>query len=59
MSQKTLAQSFFIREGDKVLVINIPEDNRSLLGKLPKDIKIVSEFENGSGFYSNIFGNKV
>lgn len=43
MSQKPIAQKLLIKENDKVLLINEPKGYRSMLGKLPANVAILTE----------------
>jgi predicted CoA-binding protein len=43
MSSKPIAQKLQIKENYSVLVVNEPEGYRSLLGKLPKGVAVLTE----------------
>ena len=43
MSQKTIAQKLFIREGYTILFVNPPKGYRSSIGKLPPKVKVLSQ----------------
>lgn len=58
MSQKTLAQKLFIKEESSVLIINQPDNYGSLLGELPKNVKILSEFVKNLDFIQLFATNK-
>ncbi len=59
MSQKTIAQKLFIKEGNKVLFLNQPEDYLSLIGDLPKNIVFSSESEDNLNFIQVFVKNKA
>jgi len=59
MSQKTIAQKLFIKEGNKVLFINVQEDYMSLLGDLPKNVEFSSESDKGVDFIQIFAENKA
>ena len=41
MSDKTVAQKLMIKEGRSVLFVNPPRNYKSLLGQLPRGVKVV------------------
>jgi len=43
MSGKSVAQKLLIKENYKVLLVNEPENYRSILGKLPDNVHILTE----------------
>ncbi len=59
MSQKTIAQKLFIKEGNKVLFINAPEDYISILGDLPKNVEFSSESDEDLDFIQIFAENKA
>ena len=59
MSQKTIAQKLFIKEGNKVLFLNHPEEYLSLIGDLPKNIVFSSEAEDNLDFIQVFVKNKA
>ncbi|MDZ7263600.1 MAG: DUF3052 domain-containing protein [candidate division KSB1 bacterium] len=42
MSEKSIAQKLFIKEGQSILLVNEPSDYRQKLGNLPVDVTIAT-----------------
>jgi hypothetical protein len=42
-SEKSITQKLFIRENDRVLLVNEPQGYKDRLGKLPKNVSLVSK----------------
>ncbi|KKN72245.1 hypothetical protein LCGC14_0412990 [marine sediment metagenome] len=59
MSQKTIAQKLFIKEGNRILFLNQPEDYLSAIGDLPKNIVFSSESEGSLDFIQVFVKNKA
>jgi predicted CoA-binding protein len=43
MSDKSIVQRLFIKEGYTVLFVNVPRGYRSMMGKLPPKVKVLSQ----------------
>jgi hypothetical protein len=50
-----LAQRMQVKAGQKVLVVNAPEDYASLLGELPEGAKLVTRGDPGSADHVHVF----
>lgn len=45
MPEKTVARKLMIKEGSSVLFVNAPKNYSSLLGALPKGVRVVKDLE--------------
>lgn len=45
MSDKSIAQKLFIKEGSYVLFMNAPENYGEILGELPKDVNLLKKID--------------
>ncbi len=58
MSDKSIAQRLYIKEGYKVLLVNAPENYRKALGALPKNAKLVGKLDDSVDLVQLFVANK-
>ncbi|MHA2008923.1 MAG: DUF3052 family protein [Promethearchaeota archaeon] len=58
MSQKSVAQKLFIKEGYKIILINPPENYNEILGDLPNNVSLLSESEEPVDFIQIFIKNR-
>jgi predicted CoA-binding protein len=59
MSEKTVARKLMIKEGNSVLFVNAPKNYTSLLGALPKGVRVVKDLKEPVDFIQLFVDSKA
>jgi hypothetical protein len=59
MAESSLVKKLGMKPGQKVLILNAPEDYRRLLGTLPEDVEVESSAEGSFDFVQVFMYNKA
>jgi predicted CoA-binding protein len=59
MPEKTVARKLMIKEGSSVLFVNAPKEYSSLLGALPKGVRVVKDLEEPVDFIQLFVDSKA